>query len=198
MRVLFWVFQSSRCEGSEMEGPGSTRGSIRASQSQRGSASPPAASASTGTPGGPGAPPTAPLGAPPPLGAAPEGHSPRFPKLDECAHFHYEHVDLGPLQVRFLEGFWFILTDFRSGIRTQTFNKRYFGTSTEDSTSSKIWVLKWTSFESAQNPLFWLLPFDCFSCDLNENSWRTYSGGKGKRFIVVIYFRQIIIEVCAT
>lgn len=27
-----------------------------------------------------------------------EGRS-RFPKLDECAHFHYEHVEIGPLQV---------------------------------------------------------------------------------------------------
>jgi len=24
----------------------------------------------------------------------------RFPKLDECAHFHYEHVELGILEVR--------------------------------------------------------------------------------------------------
>lgn len=23
----------------------------------------------------------------------------RFPKLDECAHFHYEQVELGPFQV---------------------------------------------------------------------------------------------------
>ena len=23
----------------------------------------------------------------------------RFPKLDECAHFHYEHVELGTLEV---------------------------------------------------------------------------------------------------
>lgn len=23
----------------------------------------------------------------------------RFPKLDECAHFHYEHVELGSLDV---------------------------------------------------------------------------------------------------
>jgi hypothetical protein len=23
----------------------------------------------------------------------------RFPRLDECAHFHYDHVELGPLQV---------------------------------------------------------------------------------------------------
>jgi len=29
---------------------------------------------------------------------ASEGRS-RFPKLDECAHFHYEHVEIGPLQV---------------------------------------------------------------------------------------------------
>ena len=26
-------------------------------------------------------------------------HAPRFPKLDECAHFHYDVVDLGPLAV---------------------------------------------------------------------------------------------------
>ena len=26
------------------------------------------------------------------------GHS-RFPKLEECAHFHYEHVELNSLQV---------------------------------------------------------------------------------------------------
>jgi hypothetical protein len=23
----------------------------------------------------------------------------RFPRLDECAHFHYDHVELAPLQV---------------------------------------------------------------------------------------------------
>lgn len=23
----------------------------------------------------------------------------KFPKLEECAHFHYEHVELGPLKV---------------------------------------------------------------------------------------------------
>lgn len=26
----------------------------------------------------------------------------RFPKLDECAHFHYEHVELGSLEVRII------------------------------------------------------------------------------------------------
>lgn len=31
-------------------------------------------------------------------GVAGEGRS-RFPKLDECAHFHYEAVELGPLQI---------------------------------------------------------------------------------------------------
>lgn len=31
-------------------------------------------------------------------GVSPDGRS-RFPKLEECAHFHYEHVELGPLQV---------------------------------------------------------------------------------------------------
>lgn len=25
----------------------------------------------------------------------------RFPKLDECAHFHYEHVELGALEVSY-------------------------------------------------------------------------------------------------
>lgn len=25
---------------------------------------------------------------------------PRFPRLDQCAHFHYEYVELPPLQVR--------------------------------------------------------------------------------------------------
>lgn len=28
-----------------------------------------------------------------------EGKS-RFPKLEDCAHFHYDNVDLAPLQVR--------------------------------------------------------------------------------------------------
>ncbi len=28
-------------------------------------------------------------------------HTSRFPKLDECAHFHYDVVDLGPLAVTF-------------------------------------------------------------------------------------------------
>ncbi|XP_026293571.1 GTPase-activating protein CdGAPr isoform X2 [Frankliniella occidentalis] len=37
---------------------------------------------------------------PPVIAAArSEGRSPRFPKLDECAHFHYEHVELGTLQI---------------------------------------------------------------------------------------------------
>lgn len=26
----------------------------------------------------------------------------RFPRLDECAHFHYDHVELGPLQVNII------------------------------------------------------------------------------------------------
>ena len=26
--------------------------------------------------------------------------SSRFPKLEDCAHFHYDFVDFGPLQVR--------------------------------------------------------------------------------------------------
>ncbi|XP_075224893.1 GTPase-activating protein CdGAPr isoform X2 [Lycorma delicatula] len=30
---------------------------------------------------------------------SPEPGKSRFPKLEECAHFHYEHVELGPLQV---------------------------------------------------------------------------------------------------
>jgi hypothetical protein len=31
-------------------------------------------------------------------GSPADGRS-RFPKLDECAHFHYEQVELGPFQV---------------------------------------------------------------------------------------------------
>lgn len=30
---------------------------------------------------------------------SPAGGRSRFPKLDECAHFHYEQVELGPFQV---------------------------------------------------------------------------------------------------
>jgi len=26
----------------------------------------------------------------------------RFPRLDECAHFHYDHVELAPLQVKII------------------------------------------------------------------------------------------------
>lgn len=33
-----------------------------------------------------------------PVTSIDEGKS-RFPKLEECAHFHYEHVELGPLKV---------------------------------------------------------------------------------------------------
>lgn len=29
----------------------------------------------------------------------------RFPKLEECAHFHYEHVELGPLKVSYVNIF---------------------------------------------------------------------------------------------
>lgn len=36
---------------------------------------------------------------PPIIAKSTEGHSPRFPKLDECAHFHYEHVELGLIQI---------------------------------------------------------------------------------------------------
>ncbi|KAK6645408.1 hypothetical protein RUM43_001685 [Polyplax serrata] len=36
------------------------------------------------------------------LGTASEGKS-RFPKLDECAHFHYEHVEIGPLKVSIID-----------------------------------------------------------------------------------------------
>lgn len=31
---------------------------------------------------------------------------PRFPRLDQCAHFHYEYVELPPLQVRELVRAW--------------------------------------------------------------------------------------------
>lgn len=41
-------------------------------------------------------------------GVSPEGRS-RFPKLEECAHFHYEHVELGPIQVTTYY-LWFIST----------------------------------------------------------------------------------------
>ncbi|XP_043520575.1 GTPase-activating protein CdGAPr-like isoform X2 [Frieseomelitta varia] len=27
----------------------------------------------------------------------------RFPKLDECAHFHYEHVELSSLEVSYIQ-----------------------------------------------------------------------------------------------
>lgn len=33
-----------------------------------------------------------------PITSIDDGKS-RFPKLEECAHFHYEHVELGPLKV---------------------------------------------------------------------------------------------------
>lgn len=36
---------------------------------------------------------------------SPEPGKSRFPKLEECAHFHYEHVELGPLQVIFVNNF---------------------------------------------------------------------------------------------
>jgi hypothetical protein len=35
-----------------------------------------------------------------PSSAAAAVETSRFPKLDECAHFHYDVVDLGPLTVR--------------------------------------------------------------------------------------------------
>jgi hypothetical protein len=38
-----------------------------------------------------------------PSSAAAAVETSRFPKLDECAHFHYDVVDLGPLTVRL---FW--------------------------------------------------------------------------------------------
>lgn len=38
----------------------------------------------------------------------------RFPKLDECAHFHYEHVELGNLEVRQIED--------TEGIRLKSFS----------------------------------------------------------------------------
>jgi len=35
-----------------------------------------------------------------PITSIDDGES-RFPKLEECAHFHYEHVELGPLKVSY-------------------------------------------------------------------------------------------------
>ena len=26
--------------------------------------------------------------------------APRFPRLQDCAHFHYEHTEFGPLRIR--------------------------------------------------------------------------------------------------
>lgn len=37
-----------------------------------------------------------------PVTSIDEGKS-RFPKLEECAHFHYEHVELGPLKVSYMQ-----------------------------------------------------------------------------------------------
>ena len=31
--------------------------------------------------------------------AAEQGAATRFPRLEECAHFHYEFAEIGPLQV---------------------------------------------------------------------------------------------------
>lgn len=36
-----------------------------------------------------------------PITSIDDGKS-RFPKLEECAHFHYEHVELGSLKVCYL------------------------------------------------------------------------------------------------
>jgi len=68
----------------------------------------------------------------------------------------------------------------------------------KDSTSSISGVLKSTSFESAPNPLFQLLLFDCSSRDLYKIPWRTYSGGKGKCSVIVSHFRWVIKDVFAT
>ena len=53
-----------------------------------------------------------------------EASTSRFPRLEECAHFHYEFAEIGPLQVKQSPHSWYlviiIFCDFRlSSARTQ-------------------------------------------------------------------------------
>ncbi|XP_050540334.1 GTPase-activating protein CdGAPr [Daktulosphaira vitifoliae] len=73
-----------------------------------------------------------------PITSVEDGKS-RFPKLEECAHFHYEHVDLGFLKLEFIED------DIQKCISVDD----NFWFTIKVNSQSSVWVLK-RSYENAK------------------------------------------------
>uniref|UniRef100_A0A8D9EG70 GTPase-activating protein CdGAPr n=2 Tax=Cacopsylla melanoneura TaxID=428564 RepID=A0A8D9EG70_9HEMI len=73
----------------------------------------------------------------------PEEGKSRFPKLEECAHFHYEHVELGSLQIQLYDD-----EDLKSASLSTSITESSGGASNDLTTSlteTKWWVVKVTS-----------------------------------------------------
>ncbi|KAI5750794.1 hypothetical protein M8J77_001337 [Diaphorina citri] len=71
----------------------------------------------------------------------PEEGKSRFPKLEECAHFHYEHVELGPLQIQLYDD-----EDLKSVSLSSSLTEGSTGTDMATSlTETKWWMVKVTS-----------------------------------------------------
>ncbi|KAL0280773.1 UNVERIFIED_CONTAM: hypothetical protein PYX00_001975 [Menopon gallinae] len=62
-----------------------------------------------------------------------EGRS-RFPKLDECAHFHYEHVEIGPLQITLVDD------DDLKPLSTESDEGKWWSLSV--TSQSKTWLIR--------------------------------------------------------
>ncbi len=87
---LFSWFQNGLCSSSELE---TSRGSIRIQHLTAAATANPAGGPNLG-PGG--------ISGNHGLSGGSEinGQTTRFPRLEECAHFHYEYTDIGPISVR--------------------------------------------------------------------------------------------------
>ncbi|XP_034247591.1 GTPase-activating protein CdGAPr isoform X2 [Thrips palmi] len=87
---------------------------------------------------------------PPIIAKATEGHSPRFPKLDECAHFHYEHVELGLIQITIIND-----QDLSLGSRMHSEDAENQSYTVQVASQGKSWLLRRTfqNFRSLDSQL---------------------------------------------